>query len=58
MSRLRIFHDTNGSEPVKVTSKHDEIAAELNIAKATVGTRLLRARQKLRDHLQRELDTP
>jgi len=37
---------------------YDEIAAELNIAKATVGTRLLRARQKLRDHLQRELDTP
>lgn len=37
---------------------YDEIATELNIAKATVGTRLLRARQKLRDHLQRELDTP
>ena len=32
MSRLRIFHDTNGSEPVKVTSKHDEIAAELKAA--------------------------
>jgi 1,2-dihydroxy-3-keto-5-methylthiopentene dioxygenase len=29
MSRLRIFHDTNGSEPVKVTSKHPEIAHEL-----------------------------
>ena len=29
MSRLRVFHDTNGSEPVKVTSKHPEIAAEL-----------------------------
>jgi len=29
MSRLRIFHDTNGSEPVKVTSKHVEIASEL-----------------------------
>lgn len=36
---------------------YDEIAAELNIAKATVGTRLLRARQKLRDQLQRELDS-
>ena len=35
---------------------YDEIAAELGIAKATVGTRLLRARQKLRDQLQRELD--
>lgn len=35
---------------------YDEIAAELRIAKATVGTRLLRARQKLRDQLQRELD--
>ncbi len=29
MSRLRVFHDTNGSEPVKVTSKHAEIASEL-----------------------------
>jgi 1,2-dihydroxy-3-keto-5-methylthiopentene dioxygenase len=29
MSRLRVFHDTNGSEPVKVTSKHDEISKEL-----------------------------
>jgi RNA polymerase sigma-70 factor (ECF subfamily) len=28
---------------------YDEIAAELAIAKATVGTRLIRARQKLRD---------
>lgn len=37
---------------------YDEIAGELKIAKATVGTRLLRARQKLRDHLQRELETP
>ncbi|MFT3695561.1 MAG: RNA polymerase sigma factor [Kofleriaceae bacterium] len=35
---------------------YDEIAAELKIAKATVGTRLLRARQKLRDQLQQELD--
>jgi 1,2-dihydroxy-3-keto-5-methylthiopentene dioxygenase len=32
MSRLRVFHDTNGSEPVKVTSKHAEIAAELGAA--------------------------
>jgi len=29
MSRLRIFHDTNGGEPVKVTSKHEEISREL-----------------------------
>jgi len=36
---------------------YDEIAAELQIAKATVGTRLLRARQKLRDQLQRELES-
>ncbi|HEY0250908.1 MAG TPA: RNA polymerase sigma factor [Kofleriaceae bacterium] len=35
---------------------YDEIAATLKIAKATVGTRLLRARHKLRDQLQRELD--
>jgi 1,2-dihydroxy-3-keto-5-methylthiopentene dioxygenase len=35
MSRLRIFHDTNGSEPVKVTSKQDEISRELG----TVGVR-------------------
>jgi RNA polymerase sigma-70 factor (ECF subfamily) len=53
---------TLGSEFRKVYELHaqgrsyDQIAAELNIAKATVGTRLLRARQKLRDHLQRELD--
>ena len=32
MSRLRIFHDTNGSEPVKVTSKHDEMSRELGAA--------------------------
>jgi RNA polymerase sigma-70 factor (ECF subfamily) len=30
---------------------YDEIAAQLQIAKATVGTRILRARQKLRDLL-------
>ncbi len=35
---------------------YDQIATELGLAKATVGTRLLRARQKLRDQLQRELD--
>jgi RNA polymerase sigma-70 factor, ECF subfamily len=34
---------------------YDEIAAELNIAKATVGTRLLRARKKLKDALLREI---
>jgi RNA polymerase sigma-70 factor (ECF subfamily) len=34
---------------------YDEIALELNIAKATVGTRLIRARKKLRDALLREL---
>ena len=33
---------------------YDEIAAELRIAKATVGTRILRARQKLRDLLTKE----
>ena len=33
---------------------YDEIAAELGIAKATVGTRLLRARKKLKDALVRE----
>lgn len=33
---------------------YDEIAARLNIAKATVGTRILRARTKLRDLLTRE----
>lgn len=32
MSRLRIFHDTNGSEPVKTTSRHAEIARELGVA--------------------------
>ncbi|HUJ58556.1 MAG TPA: sigma-70 family RNA polymerase sigma factor [Kofleriaceae bacterium] len=35
---------------------YDEIAAELSIAKATVGTRLLRARKKLKDALVRELE--
>jgi RNA polymerase sigma-70 factor (ECF subfamily) len=34
---------------------YDQIAAELNIAKATVGTRLIRARRKLKDALVREL---
>lgn len=34
---------------------YDEIAAELKIAKATVGTRLIRARRKLRDALMREM---
>jgi RNA polymerase sigma-70 factor (ECF subfamily) len=34
---------------------YDEIAAELKIAKATVGTRLIRARKKLRDALVREI---
>ena len=33
---------------------YDEIAAELRIAKATVGTRILRARQKLRARLTQE----
>jgi RNA polymerase sigma-70 factor (ECF subfamily) len=33
---------------------YDEIAAQLRIAKATVGTRILRARQKLRDLLTEE----
>jgi RNA polymerase sigma-70 factor (ECF subfamily) len=33
---------------------YDEIAARLGIAKATVGTRILRARQKLRDLLGEE----
>ena len=32
MSRLRIFRDTDGSEPVKVTSQHAEIAHELGAA--------------------------
>jgi len=35
---------------------YDEIAAELNIAKATVGTRLVRARKKLKDALTREVE--
>ena len=34
---------------------YDQIAAELNIAKATVGTRLIRARKKLKDALMREI---
>jgi RNA polymerase sigma-70 factor, ECF subfamily len=34
---------------------YDEIALELNIAKATVGTRLIRARKKLKEALLREL---
>jgi RNA polymerase sigma-70 factor (ECF subfamily) len=34
---------------------YEEIAAELKIAKATVGTRLIRARKKLRDALVREI---
>jgi RNA polymerase sigma-70 factor (ECF subfamily) len=34
---------------------YDEIATELNIAKATVGTRLIRARKKLKDALMREI---
>src|SRR6185503_5588859 len=34
---------------------YDEIAAELRIAKPTVGTRLIRARRKLRGALIREL---
>lgn len=33
---------------------YDQIAAELSIAKATVGTRILRARQKLRELLTKE----
>lgn len=33
---------------------YDEIAATLRIAKTTVGTRILRARQKLRDLLMEE----
>ena len=32
MSRLRIFHDTDGSEPVQTTSQHDEIARVLGAA--------------------------
>lgn len=38
MSRLRVFHDTNGREPVKTTSQHAEIARELG----TVGVRFER----------------
>jgi RNA polymerase sigma-70 factor (ECF subfamily) len=34
---------------------YDEIAAELNIAKPTVGTRLVRARRKLKEALLRDL---
>ena len=34
---------------------YDEIAAELNIAKPTVGTRLIRARRKLKEALLRDL---
>jgi RNA polymerase sigma-70 factor (ECF subfamily) len=34
---------------------YDQIAAELNIAKPTVGTRLIRARRKLKDALMREI---
>ncbi len=32
MSRLRIFRDTDGSEPVKDTSQHSDIARELGLA--------------------------
>jgi RNA polymerase sigma-70 factor (ECF subfamily) len=52
---------TLGAEFRKVYQLHalgrsyDEIAAELKIAKATVGTRLIRARKKLRDALEREI---
>jgi len=34
---------------------YDQIAVERNIAKATVGTRLIRARKKPRDALLREI---
>jgi RNA polymerase sigma-70 factor, ECF subfamily len=34
---------------------YDQIAAELGIARATVGTRLLRARRKLKEVLERQL---
>jgi len=37
---------------------YDQIATELNIAKATVGTRLIRARRKLKDALLREIGDP
>src|SRR5688572_20113400 len=33
---------------------YDEIAAQLGIAKATVGTRILRARQRIRERLMKE----
>jgi RNA polymerase sigma-70 factor, ECF subfamily len=52
---------TIGAEFRKVYELHalgrsyEEIAAELKIAKATVGTRLIRARKKLRDALEREI---
>jgi len=52
---------TIGAEFRKVYELHalgrsyDEIAAELKIAKATVGTRLIRARRKLRAALVREI---
>lgn len=35
-------------------ASYDEIAARLKIAKATVGTRILRARQKIREQLTKE----
>jgi RNA polymerase sigma-70 factor (ECF subfamily) len=35
-------------------ASYDDIAARLGIAKATVGTRILRARQKLREQLTKE----
>ena len=41
-----------------VGRSYEQIAAELNIAKATVGTRLIRARKKLKDALLRELGDP
>ncbi len=37
---------------------YDEIASELGIARATVGTRLVRARRKLKDVLSRDLREP
>lgn len=52
---------TLGSEFRRVYELHargrsyDEIAAELHIAKATVGTRLIRARKKLKEALLRDL---
>lgn len=61
--------DTLGPEFRRVYDLHaagrsyDEIAAELGIARATVGTRLIRARRRLKERLLRELgdqggDTP